>query len=157
MQELLQFHIDHNYYINIQAVPNTIGCIVNFPPNLFLHKPEIKRLYLINEDLAYIDIYHTEHNKTISKNIKIEKFGIRLLILEDVSLITVKMGMSTKLILGNLFTILKINMTKEELELEKNLCIKFRELLIGKENVCVIEELNNCYRKVLECFENGGL
>jgi hypothetical protein len=58
---------------------------------------------------------------------------------------------------NNTFHILKINLTKEELEEEKDLCIRFRKLLLGKDR----KESNGIdisgFEEVLECFENGGL
>ena len=163
MNQLVQFHIDHNYYIKIRPLPKINGCIAIFPHNLFIPKPIIKRTYIINENPICVDVYNTEHNKTTSKKIDTEKFGIRLLVLEDVLLRTIGMGMSTKLIIventekGDIFSLLKLDMTTEELELERDLCIEFRKLLTGKEKCEVKDRLSDCYERVLECFENGGL
>lgn len=134
-----------------------LGCVVNFPLNRFIRQLAITRTYIVNENPPYIELYHTENGKISTKKIDVEKFGIRLLILTDVSLRTVMMGMSTKLMVGDLFTMLRMDMTKEESELERDLCLRFRTLLSGKENVDGIEKFGDCYRKVLECFENGGL
>jgi len=69
--------------------------------------------------------------------------------------------MSRKLIIveppeKNMFQLLEMNMNKEELALERELCVNFRELLLGKDSKNVKTEVKECYYQIVECFENGG-
>jgi hypothetical protein len=98
-----------------------------------------------------------------SRHINVDKIVVRLLITEDILLNTIKRGLSRHLIIidggakHNTFHIIKINLTKEELELEKDLCIRFRKLLLSKDR----KESNGIdisgFEEVLKCFEQGGL
>lgn len=165
MNKVIQFHIDSGYYVKVKPLPKMAGCFAVFPENKFTAQTEANRTYIINTEPSHIEMFHLDYGKDIiSKKIHIDKIAIRLLILEDILLQTLARKISKSLILvensydTNVFNILDIPMDEEELELEKELCLKFRELLAGK----VWHDVANskfveCYRVVLECFENGGL
>jgi hypothetical protein len=162
MNKIVKFHIDNNYYVNIKSISNFVGCTSTFPPNLFTHQPGYIKTYTVNEEQSFIEVF-SSINKQKCRRIDVNKTAIRLLITEDILLNTIKRGMSRHLIVidggkyNNTFHILKINLTKEELEEEKDLCIRFRKLLLGKDR----KESNGIdisgFEEVLECFENGGL
>lgn len=136
MNNIAGFHISNNYYVKIKPIPNMLGCIAIFPKNLFTLQPEITRTYIINENPTSVEIYNTENNKTTMTEITVEKHEVRLVILKDILFTTIERGISTKLIViegsksSNIFSVLTMDMTKEELELERNLCIEFRKNVI---------------------------
>jgi hypothetical protein len=162
LDKLIKFHIDHNYYVKIKPLPRMIGCVVEFPKNIIKKLPEINRSYIINDKL--IDIFHVETGKDIdTKSVSISKFGIRLLIMEDILIRTIQRQISRKLIFvenrikDSIFDVLKIDMNKDELILEKELCLIFRGLLAGKVDYEVKKEIEESYRVLFNCFESGGL
>jgi hypothetical protein len=165
VNKIIQFHIDSGYYVKVKPLPKLAGCITTFPANKLTAQTETNRTYLINTDPSYIEIFHLEVGKDIiSKKIHIDKIAMRLLILEDILLQTLARKISKKLILvegdadRSVFTILDVALDEEELALEKELCLKFRELLAGKVWYDVANsKFAECYKIVLECFENGGL
>ncbi len=164
MNKITQFHIDHGYYVKIKPLPKMIGCFATFPANRLMSQPEANRTYIVNTEPSCIEVFHIDYGSDIiSKKIHSDKFSLRLLILEDILLQTVARKMSRNLILvdgtdeKSVFTLLDVMMSQEELDLEKELCLRFRELLSGKVEYDVDASIADSYKKVLECFENGGL
>ncbi len=165
MNPIIQFHRDSGYYVKVQPLPKMAGCMATFPTNRLTIQPETKRTYIVNAEANFIELFNLDCGKDIiSKKVHVNKIAMRLLILEDILLQSLARKISKNLILvedsddRSVFTILDVLMDQEELELEKELCLKFRELLSGKvwygvENSRFAE----CYQIVLECFENGGL
>ena len=159
MNELIKFHILNNFYVRIQPIPHSIGCIVNFPANRFTKTLAIDKIYMLNNDPYSIDLYVLENNKSIlTKNVPANNSNIRLLIVQDIILNTFRLGMSKDLVVveesdKNLFGMLEMPQTREEKELETRLCVNFRELLAGNVVTSDIEG----YEQVLLCFESGGL
>jgi len=159
MKKITKFHIDNKYYVKVQPISSLIGCCVEFPTNLLTNQPGYIKTYIVNEDPSYIEVL-CSLDKHKTRKINVSRIIVRLLITEDILLNTIKRGISRHLIIidgerySNIFHILKLNLSPEELEQEKDLCIKFRELLIGKESkeTCV-----SGFEEVLKCFENGGL
>lgn len=165
MNNIIQFHIDHGYYVNVKTLSNIIGCAVNFPPNYIINQPGSNITYLIENNPLRIEVYDLEDGHEINfHSLKVTKSSARVLVLEDILLRTLKRKIAQCLILvdennnKNIFDTLLLEMDDEVLELEKRLLLKFRELILGKvdteiENI----ELAKGYRLVLDCFENGGL
>ena len=165
INELKKFHIDNNYYVNIKPLDKMLGCYVFFPENVLQNKKSVTRTYIISEDYQEIEVFHTENDKTTSKTTTTKRFNTRLLILEDILLRSISRNISKDLVLidggkiqSNIFEIVGVKLSQEDLKLEKELCEFFLVLLDGKavEN---IEDpvLLNGYEQVLECFEKGGL
>ena len=166
MNKITLFHIEHKYYIQVKPLPNMIGCIVRFPCNSFINKQEINRTYIINNDPYNIELFNVEKGKQIiQKRIYAQKIAVRVLILQDILLKTLSYNISTKLILvengkiqKNIFKALNVDMDENDILLEKELCLKFRNLLSGKvENDIDNVEIAKSYRQLLECFEKGEL
>ena len=97
MNKIVKFHIDNNYYVKIQPIPNLIGCTATFPPNLLTNQPGYIKTYTVNEKLSYIEILSTL-NKTL-RHINVNKIVIRLLITEDILLNTINRGISRHLMI----------------------------------------------------------
>jgi hypothetical protein len=158
MNKLIQFHIKNNYYVKITPLDKAIGCCATFPPNLLTNQPGYFKTYIVGENPDSIEVF--ENVNSSSRVIDVPRIVIRLLITEDILLNTIKRGISRHLMVvdggkqTNTFHILKINLTKEELEEEKDLCIRFRQMLVGKERKGI--DVSG-FEEVLKCFENGGL
>ena len=163
LDKIKQFHIKHQYYVSVKPIPNMPGCITCFPQNLINNKLELNKTYLIDEANEEIEIYSQSCGKDITKKvIKTFKYGIRLLIMGDILLKSLDRGISRHLIVveppeKNLFELLRLSINKEELVLEKELCVNFRELLLGRINNDVKPEVVDCYRQIVKCFEQGEL
>jgi hypothetical protein len=160
MNKIIKFHIDNDYYVKIKPLPNLVGCCAIFPPNLLTNQPGYFKTYIVGENPDSIEVF-VSPSTFPSKIIYAHKTIIRLLITEDILLNTVKRGISRHLMiidggLNNVFNVLKIQLSPAELELEKDLCIRFRELLLGKDRKGVALDYSG-FEEVLKCFENGGL
>ena len=165
MKDIIQFHIDNDYYVNVKSLPNMTGCFVHFPHNYFLEHPETNITYLIESDPLRIEIYETIPGKEMRSNsILVTKSSARLLVLEDILLRTLVRKIAQVLIIvdktaeKNVFDALHLTLDEEDALLEKELLGKFRNLILGKvDNNILNHELAEGYRLVLNCFENGGL
>lgn len=161
LNKIIKFHIDHKYYVSIKSIPNMSGCVVHFPANLINNKPELNKTYLIND--KEIEIYSQKCGQDIvKKSIQTAKYGMRLLIMGDILLKSLERGISRHLIVieppnKNLFELLTLSINKEELMLERELCVNFRDLLLGKVSSSVKPELVECYKQIVKCFEEGEL
>jgi len=155
---ITQFHIEHNYIVKVDPLHTRPGCTAHFPEHRFMQIPDIDRTYILYTDPYCIEIYTVRKKETIITDVvDAVVTNIRLLVIQDIFLAANTLGMSKDLIVGDsdktLFQMLEIPMTKEEKELETQLCVTFRELLAGNVVTSDIEG----YAQVLSCFENGGL
>ena len=158
MDHIKEFHIKHGCYINIKPLEGDIGCEVHFPSNRFDNIPYVVKKYILSADPYMIELYTKVSDKDpVYKDIYVVGSNIRLLVLQDIFITANNLGISKDLIVveggGKLFDLLKLPQTREERELETQLCVRFRELLAGNVAASDIEG----YEQVLFCFENGGL
>ena len=157
MTNLKEFHINHDYVVKVNGIKNRAGCIANYPENKFLGKPKTDKTYLLYTDPCSIELYITNYEETTSKNIPAFCSNIRLLVIQDIFLYAHSLGLSKELIFTDgsipLFNMLEIPQTKEQKDVETQLCVRFRELLAGNVVASDIEG----YEQVLSCFEKGGL
>jgi len=165
VNNIIQFHIDHNYYVNVKSLPKMAGCCVEFPANHFEKRPKNTVTYLIETNPFRIEIYEVEDGTNLNvRKVDATQSSARVLVLEDILLRTLSRKLAQCLIIvdgtegKNVFDALSFTMGTRELELEKELLYKFRELILGKvDNEVEDPELAEGYRLVLNCFENGGL
>lgn len=158
MDNITQFHIDHEYIVKVDGLDTRPGCTARFPAHKFMSIPEINRTYLLYTDPYTIEIFTIRDGEDIVTDV-VEAIctNIRLLVIQDIFLVANMLGMSKDLIVTagdrTLFQMLEIPMTEEEKILETHLCVTFRELLAGD----VVSSDIEGYAQVLSCFENGGL
>lgn len=164
MNSLIQFHIDHHYYVHIKPIAGTIGFTAHFPANIFHKMSSLDRTYIVCNDGEDIEIFdRVDFKQSKSRNFTVTKFSMRVLILQDVLLQTLARKMSQRLIVvdkeayENIFEILKVDLTPDEALLEKELCIKFRELILGRIDRNIKDDLAASYDMLIKCFEKGGL
>lgn len=159
MKNIIDFHKNNGYYVNISPIPKTTGCIVNFPANLIHNFPPITKTYIITNS-GEIELYNKVDKDTKLVNINTNKLNARLLVFQDIFLKATKRGFSRHLIIvenhNDLFSLLNIPMTDEELALEKELFLLFRKILEGKVMTDVKKELEKSYLQIVYYFENGG-
>lgn len=157
MPNLKEFHISHEYVVRIKALENRSGCIANYPANKLMGELKTNKTYLVYSDPCSIDLHIVSDKESTLKNIPALNSNIRLLIVQDIFLHAHRLGISKELIFTEgsvpLFKMLEIPQTKEQQEVETQLCVRFRELLAGNVVASDIEG----YEQVLSCFENGGL
>ena len=130
-----------------------------------LEQPEAHITYLIESQPLRIEVYDLEEGSEINVHkITVPRSCARILVLEDILLRTIKRKIAQCLIVvdksknKNVFDALALEMDAGALTLEKELLLKFRELVMGKvENNILNDELAEGYRLILNCFENGGL
>jgi hypothetical protein len=165
VKDIIQFHIDNNYYVNVKSIPDMIGCFVHFPSNYFLERSETNITYLIEPDPIHIEIYEMAPGKDMhSHTVPATWSSARLLVLEDILLRTLARKIAQTLIVvddtegKNVFDALRLELDAEDALLEKELLSKFREMILGKVDTDILNhELAEGYRLVLNCFESGGL
>jgi hypothetical protein len=165
LEKIKDFHIQNNYYVNIQPLKTSLGCVVNFPKNVIHNFKNVDITYMISHNYDNIDIFYVEESETKSKNIQTLIFNTRLLILEDILLKSLQRGISKELVVidsnrikSNIFSIIGVKLSEEHLNLEKELCSVFLKLLEGN----IIKDIKDDlllkgYEQVFNCFENGGL
>lgn len=165
MNDIIQFHIDHKYYVDVKTIPKMVGCMVSFPANQFAEQPEAHITYLIESKPLRIEVYDLEEGSEINvRKVQVTRSCARILVLEDILLRTLKRKIAQCLIVvdkskqKNVFDALALEMDAGALTLEKELLLKFRELILGKVDTDILnDELAEGYRLILDCFENGGL
>lgn len=154
--DILKFHVQHNYYVQVLPIKNTPGCIVTFPNNILLNKKSVVKTYVLYSNPYVIELYTKIGDDIQTKIIEASSINIRLLVCIDIFLKTNELKMSKKLIAleqtnKTLFDILEVKQNSKEKKLETQLCFKFREMLEGNVPSSEIDSL------VVQCFENGGL
>jgi hypothetical protein len=159
--DIIKFHIDNNYYVNIIPITKLIGCQAQFPANILLNVPETTITYLIEQDPLRIEIYE---NNIKPHNVVIPKYSARLLVLVDILMRTIARNLSPALILvedakeKTVFDTLDLELSTSDQDAEKKMLILLRNFLVSGEAENDIEEtLLDGYRMMLDCFENGGL
>jgi hypothetical protein len=165
VDDVIKFHIDNNYYVDVKSLPKMQGCCVTFPANHAAKYAETTITYLLENTPWIIEKYELIHGQNLNvRKIPTTKSSIRILVLEDILLRTIARKLAQRLIIvdktegKNVFDALSLEMEGESLVLERDLLSKFRDLIMGKVNHNIENpELLEGYRLVLNCFENGGL
>jgi hypothetical protein len=162
--DIVKFHIDHNYYVSIKSIPDTIGFTALFPKNIFARMPELHRTYIICNDGESLEVFdRVESKRCKSTVIDATKFSSRVFILEDVLLKTIAYKMSQKLLViegttsKNILDLLPLQLNDADTALEQELCIKFRDLVLGRIDRNIRYDLAPSYDMLVKFFEKGGL
>lgn len=164
MIDIVKFHIDHKYYVSIKPIKDVIGFTALFPKNVLTKLPQLHRTYIVCNDGESIEVFdRVESQKCTSIMIDATRFSSRILILEDVLLKTIAYKMSQKLLViegsqsKNILELLRFPMSDVEIALEQELCIKFRDLVLGRIDRNIRFDLAPSYDMLVKFFEKGGL
>lgn len=130
MNDIQNFHIEYDYYVSVEKIPNSLGCIAKFPNNVFINQDRFDKTYMINLDDLNVEAFVSQNNKIIkSKITSVPKVMIRPIVAFDILINALKLNIREKLIIvedgKKIFDLLEFDHTNEEAKLEQELCSSF--------------------------------
>lgn len=150
--DIVNFHVKHNYYVSIEPIKNFCGCSVIFPKNKLMNIPELNKTYILYSTNYTIEYYV---QLKLKDTIQAHNNNIKLLVVQDILLTTLRRNMSRHLLLSKekrLFELLEFEQTKTQKAEEAKLCKEFSNILSGQATGSNIEG----YDQLLSYFEKGG-
>ena len=154
--DIIKFHVENNYYVSVEPFEKFYGCVATFPANKINCLAGLTKTYMFCEKSYTID-YYAKFNKSIVKKelIQATSSNIKLLVIQDIFLTTLRLNISKKLIISNnknIFKLLTLPQTEKDRKKERKLCTEFMKILSGKMPDSNVEG----YDQLLYYFEKGG-
>lgn len=157
MNDIQNFHIQYNYYVSVEKISNSLGCIAKFPKNIFINQDRFDKTYMINLVDLNIETFVLQNSKIVkSNNTKVSRIMMRPVIAFDILINALKLNIREKLIVvedgKKIFDLLEFDHTNEEAKLEQELCSSFFNYLNSNYNNGV-EGLS----QMIDVLNDGGL
>ncbi len=171
MTELLDLHIDHQYYIRAQKLSELNAVTMVYPPSIIYNEKAVEETYTYHSVRDCLIVYEDDINSEPLCQLKSPNYTHRLLLLEDVYLKCVLTGLNTDLVvcldeLGKkiegkqpLLKLMIAPHTDEEKQKEKNLSALFFELVLGQDGLDKADKFNvvDGYRIISNVLDNRGI
>jgi hypothetical protein len=165
-KDIKDFHTQNKYYVKVSPGKDGLSCAVKFPDNI-IHDV-VRNFSLLYEIEPENNILrkHLIIQKHVEKTeLEVYKFMARVLVIQDILILTSALEISLELILidnpeiKDLAEIFDLDLTLGEQNKERRLFGELGGVLTNRVKTSLLddEDIGSCYQLMLDVFDRGGL